>query len=66
MEEVATDLFRVKPYVYSTPDNSAVIVFSGEWTSKMALEADYVARYRMINSMGHHQQLQLMDRSCLQ
>eukprot|EP00878_Enallax_costatus_P001544 GHUV01001695.1.p1 GENE.GHUV01001695.1~~GHUV01001695.1.p1 ORF type:complete len:338 (+),score=71.75 GHUV01001695.1:200-1213(+) len=29
LEEVASDLFRVKPYVYSTPDNSAVIVFSG-------------------------------------
>lgn len=30
LEEVATDLFRVKPYVYSAPDNTAVIVFSGE------------------------------------
>jgi hypothetical protein len=29
LEEVATDLFRVKPYVYSSPSNSAVIVFSG-------------------------------------
>lgn len=30
LEEVATDLFRVKPYVYSAPNNAAVIVFSGE------------------------------------
>jgi hypothetical protein len=29
LEEVAADLFRVKPYVYSAPDHSAVIVFSG-------------------------------------
>lgn len=29
LEEVATDLFKVKPYVYSSPSNSAVIVFSG-------------------------------------
>lgn len=29
LEEVADDLFRVKPYVYSAPDHSAVIVFSG-------------------------------------
>eukprot|EP00775_Hariotina_reticulata_P006219 gene6219-6456_t len=29
LEEVASDLFRVKPYVFSAPDNTAVIVFSG-------------------------------------
>lgn len=29
LEEVVTDLFRVKPCVYSAPNNSAVIVFSG-------------------------------------
>ncbi|WIA11434.1 hypothetical protein OEZ85_011551 [Tetradesmus obliquus] len=29
LEEVAADLFRMKPYVYSAPDHSAVIVFSG-------------------------------------
>jgi glutamine phosphoribosylpyrophosphate amidotransferase len=33
LEEVATDLFRVKPYVYSSPNNSAVIVFSGHLTN---------------------------------
>jgi hypothetical protein len=33
LEEVATDLFRVKPYVYSSPSNSAVIVFSGHLTN---------------------------------
>jgi hypothetical protein len=30
LEEVACDLFRVKPYVYSSPDSSAAIVFSGQ------------------------------------
>jgi hypothetical protein len=33
LEEVAADLFRVKPYVYSAPDSSAVVVFSGYLTN---------------------------------
>lgn len=33
LEEVVTDLFRVKPCVYSAPNNSAVIVFSGHLTN---------------------------------
>lgn len=29
LQEVAEDLYRVKPYVYNAPDDSAVIVFTG-------------------------------------
>ena len=29
LQEVASDLYRVKPHVYCAPDNAAAIVFSG-------------------------------------
>lgn len=31
LQEVADELWRVTPYVYASPDNSAVICFTGVW-----------------------------------
>jgi hypothetical protein len=60
LEEVAADLFRVKPYVYSAPDNSAVIVFSGA----LAPARHHASCQRMSNCRFHVQlQNHILDSS---
>jgi hypothetical protein len=39
--EVASELYRVHPYVYNTPDNSAVICFSGYLSNLQELARAY-------------------------
>jgi len=39
--EVASELYRVHPYVYNTPDNSAVICFSGYLSNLQELARGY-------------------------
>lgn len=53
LEEVATDLFRVKPYVYSSPNNAAVIVFSGEAGFKAINPSSLAGRCRLLQ-FGRH------------
>lgn len=41
LQEVASELFRVCPYVYTTPDSSAVICFTGYLTNLKELAHDH-------------------------
>lgn len=47
LEEVASELYRVKPYVYSAPDHAAVVVFSGACVLACATRARAHEQQRM-------------------